>query len=37
MPSALNRAILQVTTKNSNVNAAVLQALQYTSVVAAVD
>ena len=37
MQNALKRAILQVTTENSNVNAATLQALKYTTVVAAVD
>ena len=37
MQSALKIAILQATTKNSNVNAAILQTLQCTIVVAAVD
>ena len=37
MQNASKGAILQVTTKNSNVNAAILQALQCTIVLAAVD
>ena len=37
MQNASKGAILQATTKNSNVNAATLQALQHTTVVAAVD
>ena len=36
MQNALKEVILQATTKNSNVNAATLQALQCTTVVAAV-
>ena len=37
MQNASKGAILQATTENSNVNAAILQALQCTAVVAAVD
>ena len=37
MQNALKGAILLETIENSNVNAAILQALQYTTVVAAVD
>ena len=37
MQNAFKGAILQATTENSNVNAATLQALQHTTVVAAVD
>ena len=37
MQNALKGAILQVTTKNSNVNAMTLQPLQHTTVVPAVD
>ena len=37
MQNTLKGAILQATTENSTVNAAILQALQCTTVVAAVD
>ena len=37
MQNALKGAILQATTKNSTVNAVMLQALNHTTVVAAVD
>ena len=37
MQNALKGEILQATTENSNVNAATLQVLQHTIVVAAVD
>ena len=37
MQNALKGVILKVTTKNSNVNAATLQAMQYMTVLTAVD
>ena len=37
MQNALKGAILQVMTENSNVNAVMLEALQHTTVLAAVD